>query len=225
MDWEFTVLDWISDNLHHDFWTPILKFITSLGDGGILWIALALLLLIPRRTRRCGFAMALSLLLCGLFGNVILKPLVARPRPYDINTAVQLLIPRLPDFSFPSGHTYSSFAGAVTLLCDYRACSGRRNCSLPSVFLCSLPYGHPGRPADGDWFCAAERMVCPQVSLGPPARSFHRRHALIKKKLLFYDPLIPTSPGSATQKTAKIYSSPSFYTRLYQDSYKAFHVA
>lgn len=147
MDWEFTVLDWISDNLHHDFWTPILKFITSLGDGGILWIALALLLLIPRRTRRCGFAMALSLLLCGLFGNVILKPLVARPRPYDINTAVQLLIPRLPDFSFPSGHTYSSFAGAVTLLCDYRK-AGLAALVLAAVIALSRLYFYVHYPTD-----------------------------------------------------------------------------
>lgn len=120
MNWEFTVLNWITENLHSDFWTPVLRFITTLGDGGILWIALALILLIPRRSRQCGFAMALSLLFCGLCGNVILKPLVARIRPYDVNTAVQLLIPRLPDFSFPSGHTYASFAGACVLLHYYR---------------------------------------------------------------------------------------------------------
>lgn len=89
MNWEFTVLNWITENLHSDFWTPVLRFITTLGDGGILWIALALILLIPRRSRQCGFAMALSLLFCGLFGNVILKPLVARIRPYDVNTAVR----------------------------------------------------------------------------------------------------------------------------------------
>lgn len=58
MNWEFTVLNWITENLHSDFWTPVLRFITTLGDGGILWIALALILLIPRRSRQCGFAMA-----------------------------------------------------------------------------------------------------------------------------------------------------------------------
>jgi len=81
---------------------------------------LAILLLIIPKTRRCGLAMAISLALCGIFGNLLLKPLIARTRPYDVNTAIELLIPRLTDFSFPSGHTYSSFAGAVVLLCYYR---------------------------------------------------------------------------------------------------------
>ena len=54
--------------------------------------------------------MAVSLLLEVLCCNVILKPLVARVRPFDVNTAVQLLIARPTDFSFPSGHTGASFA-------------------------------------------------------------------------------------------------------------------
>ena len=44
-----------------------------------------------------------------------IKPLVGRIRPYDINTAVGLLIPRPTDFSFPSGHTGASFAAAAAL--------------------------------------------------------------------------------------------------------------
>ena len=47
--------------------------------------------------------------------NLVLKPLVARIRPCDVNTAVQLLVARPDDFSFPSGHTGASFA-AVTAL-------------------------------------------------------------------------------------------------------------
>ena len=30
-------------------------------------------------------------------------------RPYDVNTTIQLLVPKLQDFSFPSGHTSASF--------------------------------------------------------------------------------------------------------------------
>lgn len=53
---------------------------------------------------------------CGaLLCNVILKPLVARIRPYDVNTAVQLLVSKPVDYSFPTGHTAASFASVVAL--------------------------------------------------------------------------------------------------------------
>ena len=56
-------------------------------------------------------ALVVDVILC----NGILKHLVARTRPCDVNTAIRLLIARPHDFSFPSGHTAASFA-AVTAL-------------------------------------------------------------------------------------------------------------
>ena len=53
-------------------------------------------------------------------GNMILKPLVARLRPFTVNTAVELLIPPPADFSFPSGHTYASFASSTAILRNNR---------------------------------------------------------------------------------------------------------
>jgi undecaprenyl-diphosphatase len=46
---------------------------------------------------------------------VLAKPLIGRVRPCDVNTAVQLLIARPADFSFPSGHSASSFAAVFAL--------------------------------------------------------------------------------------------------------------
>ena len=45
-----------------------------------------------------------------------LKPMVARPRPYETWTDMVLLISRPSDFSFPSGHTCAAFACALILL-------------------------------------------------------------------------------------------------------------
>ena len=89
--------------------------VTALGDGGILWIGTAAVLLLTPRHRRTGAAIAAALVLEALCCNVILKPLVARLRPCDVNTAVQLLISRPDDFSFPSGHTGASFAAVGTM--------------------------------------------------------------------------------------------------------------
>ncbi len=120
MAWEFYLLDWISTHLHSDFLTAVFRVITSLGNAGVFWILLGIVLLCVPKTRRCGLSMILALLCCLVFGNLILKPLIHRIRPYDVNSAVQLLIPRLSDFSFPSGHTYASFAGAVVILRYYK---------------------------------------------------------------------------------------------------------
>lgn len=112
---DFYILDFIQSHLRCGFLDMAMPLITRLGDGGILWILSALLLLLFPKTRKTGAAVAAALVLEALFCNLMLKPLVARTRPYDINTAVQLLIAAPIDFSFPSGHTGASFAAVSAL--------------------------------------------------------------------------------------------------------------
>ncbi len=115
LSFEFGILDWIQVNLR----TPILDLwmaaITALGNNGMVWVVLAGVLLLFSKQRKTGTAILAGLVLEVLCCNLLLKPLVARVRPCDINTAVQLLVARPSDFSFPSGHTGSSFA-AVSVL-------------------------------------------------------------------------------------------------------------
>lgn len=111
---EFGILDFIRSHLSCAALDFIMPLLTKLGDGGILWICCTVMLLLFRKTRKAGAAMAVSLALEVICCSVILKPLVARPRPYDVN-AVQLLIPPLSDYSFPSGHTGAAFAAASSL--------------------------------------------------------------------------------------------------------------
>lgn len=114
MNIEFGILDFIRSHLCCAALDFIMPLLTRLGDGGILWICCTVVLLLFRKTRKAGAAMALSLVLEVICCNVILKPLVARPRPYNVK-AVQLLISPLSDYSFPSGHTGASFAAAASL--------------------------------------------------------------------------------------------------------------
>lgn len=112
---ELAILDFIQSNLRCGIMDSVMTFITGLGDSGKIWIACTLLLLLIPKTRKAGLAMGIALALEIVCCNVILKPFVARIRPCDVNTAVQLLIERPIDYSFPSGHTASSFAAASAL--------------------------------------------------------------------------------------------------------------
>lgn len=90
----------------------IMKFITTIGNAGIVWFVLIALLLIFKKTRRVGFDMLLSLAVCWVFSNLIVKPIVARTRPYVAIPELSVLVKFPSDFSFPSGHACSSFACA-----------------------------------------------------------------------------------------------------------------
>lgn len=114
MNKELQILD-LLQKLHTPVLDKLMVFITRLGDAGIIWIVLTIILLIFPKTRKSGVILTIALCIDTILCNGILKPFFARIRPYNINTAVQLLIPKPEDFSFPSGHTAASFT-AVTVL-------------------------------------------------------------------------------------------------------------
>lgn len=111
---ELRILDFLQ-TIHTPLLDKILAFITSLGNAGIIWIVLAVVLLILPKTRKTGIIVAAALLMDLVLCNLILKNLVARVRPYDVNTAIAILIKKPLDFSFPSGHTAASFAAMTAL--------------------------------------------------------------------------------------------------------------
>lgn len=114
MPFEFEFLDFLQ-TMHTPLITKIMKAASKLGDAGFVWILLTGVLLMIPKTRKVGILVSVALLLDVLTCNVILKPLIARTRPYDVNTAVELLIRAPRDYSFPSGHTAASFAAAAAL--------------------------------------------------------------------------------------------------------------
>lgn len=113
---DFAILDFIREHLRCAVLDFLLPLVTHLGDGGWFWIVLTLVLLIPKKTRKFGGAMALALILDLLLCNVTVKPLVGRTRPYDLRQGIELMIAAPHDYSFPSGHTAASFASAGALL-------------------------------------------------------------------------------------------------------------
>lgn len=115
-NFELNILDWIQTNMQSAFADCFFPLITKLGDAGIFWILVAAVMLLFPKTRKTGAMMGLALIFGLIVCNMTMKPLIARIRPYDINTAVTLIVEKMHDFSFPSGHTTASFEGAVVLL-------------------------------------------------------------------------------------------------------------
>ena len=118
---DYSILNYINENMHTPFFDKFFAIITHLADAGWFWIALAVVLLCFKRTRKTGLVMGGALVLGLIFGNGILKPLINRIRPYDnaawdpIVTRATLLIKPPHDASFPSGHTAASFAAMLAL--------------------------------------------------------------------------------------------------------------
>ena len=132
LSYEFAILDWIQANMRNPTLDLLMPAITALGNSGLIWLLLAGILLLTPKHRRAGAAVLARLVLEIICCNMVLKPLVARVRPCDVNTAVQLLIARPDDFSFPSGHTGASFAAAAALFAD------RNRLWIPSLILSLL---------------------------------------------------------------------------------------
>lgn len=115
-----------AEQLRGPVFDKIMVFFTHMGDGGYFWIALSVVLLLFKKTRKYGLAMAGALAAASLLNRIVLKSLFDRPRPYimDISNwqrvATDGWMYEMPfeslkekSVSFPSGHTASSFAAAI----------------------------------------------------------------------------------------------------------------
>ena len=134
---DLPILDWIAAHLQCAFLDFLMPLITVLGDAGIFWIAVAVVLLLIPKYRKAGLSMGLSLLIGLVVCNIILKPLVGRIRPYDyqlihFGRTIELLVATPHDYSFPSGHTIASFEAAVALTVH------NRKLGIPALILAVL---------------------------------------------------------------------------------------
>ncbi len=127
---------WIQEAVRNPFLNPLMVAITMLGNGGCIWILISVGLLFSKKTRKLGWICGISLLMMLLATNGIIKPLVARQRPYEAIEALQALVPPPHGTSFPSGHTASAFAVAVVLFRNLKKKIG--GCFLALAILISL---------------------------------------------------------------------------------------
>lgn len=106
--------------MHTAWLTPVMVVVSTLGNAGLIWILTGLVLLIPKKTRQCGITMLIAMAFSFLLGNIILKNLIARDRPFVLDETVELLIPKPGEFSFPSGHTLNGFTAATVIFLHFK---------------------------------------------------------------------------------------------------------
>ena len=137
MDWiqaaDEAVLLFIQEYIRVDVLNGFWKAVTFLADKGWFWLGVSFLLLFFKRARAAGAASLVSIAICFCITNLVLKGCVARPRPDAVMDAIVPLIRTPRDYSFPSGHTTVSFAGA--LVC-YRMLP--RRYGIPALVLAGL---------------------------------------------------------------------------------------
>lgn len=116
-EFDYAVLNGIQ-SIRCGFLDGFLSFITHLCDAGWMWIALAVVFLCFKKTRKMGAVVAVALIIGLVTVNLGIKPLVGRVRPFANELYAALIAVREPlvsvhDASFPSGHTLASFEGAM----------------------------------------------------------------------------------------------------------------
>ena len=125
---DIEILKWVHETFHSQTWLNyIMMVVTYIGEFGVGAILSAIVLIIFKKTRWAGVAVAIAFVLDVLVVNVFLKLIVNRARPWQTYPDLgfqqfhQSIGVREPsDSSFPSGHTAALFAAAVALVRYYK---------------------------------------------------------------------------------------------------------
>ena len=127
------ILLFIQDYVRTPWLTPLMKFLSLIGELGAVRIVLTIILLIRKNTRRAGLVVLISMAVTFVLVSFMIKPAVHRVRPFNLYPAIQVLGVVPSDYSFPSGHTSNGFAAALVMLRMLP-----RRAGVPAVILAAL---------------------------------------------------------------------------------------
>lgn len=113
---DFQILNLIQETLRCAFMDAAMAVFSYLGEAGAIWVLTGIVLLLFRKTRAAGVMLLTAVALGFLVGEVGIKNIVCRVRPFYFNTDLVMNIHAPSGYSFPSGHSCSSFAAAFVLL-------------------------------------------------------------------------------------------------------------
>ena len=112
---DLSILDFIRNTLSSPVADIIMKCLTYSIEYGAMAILVFIVMMFVKKMRKTGFAVMGATLSVLLFGELILKHIVCRPRPFAVNSAIDIIIKAPSGFSFPSSHTATCFAMATAI--------------------------------------------------------------------------------------------------------------
>lgn len=113
---DFAILDFIQNTMRCAFLDVVMMIFSYLGEAGGIWLITAVIMMCFRKTRATGVMLLTAVVAGFLIGEIGLKNIIARDRPFIENPSVIPLIKMPSGYSFPSGHSCSSFAAATVLV-------------------------------------------------------------------------------------------------------------
>ena len=114
-------LSWLNSIPRTVFLDRFFLFFTQLpGAIGQLWLIVGIVLLFFKRTRKTGAAVLVSYIGVLLFGELLLKHVVTRMRPCQIDQTFAMLVERPTSSSFPSTHSAFAFGTAMAIFMKHR---------------------------------------------------------------------------------------------------------
>lgn len=111
---DIAVLNFVQAHFHNKFTDHFFPALSRIGNGGAVWFVIMFFLASGQHGRYCALMLFFSLALSHLVSQ-ILKPLIARPRPFVAYPGRELLIHTPGGYSCPSGHSSTSFAAATAI--------------------------------------------------------------------------------------------------------------
>jgi len=113
--WDATARGWLTAH-HHPLVDFVMVALSTIGRASAVWLVLTVSLVVRHRLRaRAAATVLIALALANGTTDLVVKPLVARARPFDLGEASRVIIAHPPTYSFPSGHAATAVAAASTL--------------------------------------------------------------------------------------------------------------
>ncbi|WP_446897118.1 phosphatase PAP2 family protein [Clostridium sp. LBM24168] len=114
-EFDTCIMLFINKYLKNKYMDIFMCMMTKLGNMGAIWIAISTYLLTHKQYRYEGKAVLITLIISTIVGEGVLKNLIKRSRPFNMAKNIKVIIAKPISYSFPSGHTLSSFAVASVL--------------------------------------------------------------------------------------------------------------